>query len=83
MNLKTAREYARACGLDTDVEAVNNILAHAMNIFAYEEINDELNELIEDAEVNHDVIICTDCGFAKFGAHTCYMEDKWDKIPQA
>lgn len=83
MNLITAREYADACGLDTDAEAVNNILAHAMNIFAYDKINDELNELVEDAECNHNVIICPDCGFAKIEAHTCYMEDKWDTVPKA
>jgi len=83
MKMIQAREYAEACGLHTDGETVNNIMHSAMNIFPYETINEELNELIEDAEVNHGVTICPDCGFARIEAHRCYMEDKWDQIPKA
>lgn len=81
MKLKTAREYGRACGLETDAEAVNNILMHAISIFAYEDLDSELDELLDDAKANS-VIICPNCSMAQIDAHTCYMEEKWKNAQQ-
>ena len=39
---------AKHCGLKTIGEAVDNIEHHAMSIFKYEDINQELNEMYND-----------------------------------
>lgn len=48
MKLFTCLDIAAACGLETIREAYSNIDYHAVNTFAYEEINKEMTELIED-----------------------------------
>ncbi len=81
MKLKEARIYAAACGLETDAEAVNNIMGFAMCIFPYESINDELNELILDAK-NKGISICPSCRMARIDPCKCYMEEKWKKTQE-
>lgn len=54
MKLNKAIELAKACGLNTYRQAYFNIRYHAMNIFVYDKINDELNELVEDLEPYRD-----------------------------
>lgn len=53
MKVKEACKIADACGLETIGEAVFNIELHALNLFIYDEINKELNELYEDAKNYH------------------------------
>lgn len=48
MKLERALELARSCGMSTYREAYSNVNYHAMNIFAYDKINDELRELAEE-----------------------------------
>jgi hypothetical protein len=45
MKIKECVKMAKACGLETMSEAVNNIRIHSTNLFVYEEIAAELNEL--------------------------------------
>ena len=46
MKLKTALEIGIDCGLKTIGECLYNIQIHSPSLFAYSEINKELNELI-------------------------------------
>jgi len=48
MKLDKAIELGKACGLSTIGECIANVDYHAMNIFKYEEINTEINELLAD-----------------------------------
>ncbi|WP_294402451.1 hypothetical protein [uncultured Clostridium sp.] len=48
MKLSDAVEIAKECGLTTYGEAIMNVRIHAMNIFNYDEIEDELNELVKE-----------------------------------
>ncbi len=81
MKLVEARTYAVACGLETDAEAVNNIMGFALCIFPYETINDELDELIIDAK-NNGVNICPSCGMAMINHCKCYVEKQWKKAQE-
>lgn len=45
MKLITALNIGRDCGLETVSEAILNIDMHAICIFRYEEIPEEMNEL--------------------------------------
>jgi hypothetical protein len=49
MKLDSAMRIAAVCGLGTLGEAVYNIQRHAVSIFRYDEINDEISELIVEA----------------------------------
>lgn len=53
MKVKEACEIADTCGLETIGEAVFNIELHALNLFIYDELDKELNELYEDAKNYH------------------------------
>lgn len=48
MLAKTAFEIAKDCGLETVGEALMNIGIHAISIFGYEEVNEEMTELHQD-----------------------------------
>ena len=50
MTLKNACDIAESCGLDTIEEAVFNIRLHASQLFAYEKIEEELNELYAEVK---------------------------------
>ena len=50
MTLKNACDIAESCGLDTLEEAVFNIRLHASQLFAYEKIKEELDELYAEAK---------------------------------
>jgi len=78
MKLEEARTYADACGLETDAEAVNNIMGFAPCIFPFNEINKELNELIIDAK-NNGITLCPTCGMATTDTCKCYVEKEWKK----
>lgn len=53
MKVKEACEIADECGLETIGEAIFNIQLHAISLFSYYELNEELNELYEDAKNYH------------------------------
>lgn len=53
MKVKEACEIADECGLETIGEAIFNIQLHAISLFSYDELNEELNELYEDAKNYH------------------------------
>lgn len=63
MKLKEAREIAEICGLETDAEAINNIVLHACNLFLYTDLPGEIDELFEDAKAEG-VRFSTSCGDA-------------------
>ena len=48
MKLKTCLEFGDDCGLISVGEALRNIDIHCMNIFSYDKINIELNELFKE-----------------------------------
>ena len=50
MKLKLCLEIAKDCNLETVGEALYNIRMHAGNLFAYAEINKELEELQKEFE---------------------------------
>lgn len=50
MRLEEAVEIARECGLETYGEAYRNIVVHAMNLFAYPSIPEEIQELERELE---------------------------------
>lgn len=54
MKLYDACDIGKACGLETVGEAVLNISMHAISIFAYDQLNDELNELYSEADAYDD-----------------------------
>ena len=51
MKLKECLEFGIECGMKTLGDAYLNIDIHAMNIFKYDELTKEMNELTE--EYNH------------------------------
>ena len=53
MKVREACEIADECGLETIGEAIFNIQLHAISLFSYDELNEELNELYEDAKNYH------------------------------
>ena len=53
MRLREACNIGLACGLETLGEAVMNIQIHAMNIFTYDEMVKEINELVNEC-TNYD-----------------------------
>jgi len=50
MKLKEALEIGIDCGLETARECIRNINIHALSLFSYSEICEELNELYTEAE---------------------------------
>lgn len=48
MKIKDALEIGLDCGLETVSEAIFNIELHAMNIFNYDKIKEEFEELAAD-----------------------------------
>lgn len=54
MKIKSACEIADACGLETILEAISNIDYHCMQIFPYDKMREELEELYNDAK-NYDL----------------------------
>lgn len=51
MTLKSCLEIGTACGLETVFEAIMNIDIHAINIFDYSKITEEINEIIKERDV--------------------------------
>ena len=51
MKLREACNIGLACGLETLGEAVMNIQIHAMNIFTYDEMVKEINELVSECTI--------------------------------
>lgn len=49
MNLKTAIEIGKGCGLTTVAECVLNIEIHKMSIFSYSEMDKEVKELRDES----------------------------------
>lgn len=45
MKLREALELGEACGLQTVGEALDNVVLHALNLFVYKKINEEIEEL--------------------------------------
>jgi hypothetical protein len=64
------------CGLESDVECVNNVLFHATMLFPFNRLKHETQELITDARVAG-ISFCLNCGFAmlegKCAMTPCYM----------
>ena len=50
MTLKTCLEIGKDCGLETVGESVLNIDIHAMSIFTYSTITQEINEIIKERD---------------------------------
>jgi len=50
MKLEECFNLAEACGLTTIGEAFDNVRIHAINIFIYEEITKELQELVDEID---------------------------------
>ena len=50
MNLYDACEIGYSCGLESIGECIDNISIHAPNIFSYDYVNKELNELFEEVQ---------------------------------
>jgi len=73
MKLKEAIELGKALGLKTPEEAINNVLIHSLNLFKYEDIPEELHELVTDAK-EHGIEFCPICGAAMINGK-CYMKD--------
>lgn len=48
MTLKECAEMGDSCGLDDITEAYFNIKYHAISIFEYERITDEMKELVDE-----------------------------------
>lgn len=59
MKLYKAINIAKQCELSTVGEAIDNIKIHCMNIFDYDEINKEIDELMNDFN-NSELSISTD-----------------------
>lgn len=49
MTLKQCLEIGKECGLETIGESLFNIDLHAMNIFEYSKITEEINQLVSEA----------------------------------
>ena len=73
MKLSKAIEIGHECGLERPEECVNNVLLHATMLFTYDEMENELAELIEDAK-NSGIQFCPVCGAAMINGE-CYMKD--------
>ena len=73
MKLSKAIEIGHECGLEHPAECVNNVLMHATMLFTYDEMENELAELIEDAK-NSGIQFCPVCGAAMINGE-CYMSD--------
>jgi hypothetical protein len=50
MTLKTCLEIGEDCGLETLGESIFNVDFHAMMIFEYDKINQELTQLYDEAD---------------------------------
>lgn len=50
MKLEDCLYIGRECGLSTVGEAVLNVMLHAVNIFSYSDINEQLEELYKDKD---------------------------------
>ena len=57
MKLKDACEIAIDCGLDMTGEALMNIEIHAISIFPYDKINEEITELRSEYDVIGDISV--------------------------
>jgi len=77
MNLETAREWGKEAGLSDDVEFVNNILLHGVNLFSYGTLAKEIDELRKDAKAHG--IKFHKCGMAMKGKK-CYFCEKFKRL---
>ena len=50
MTLKTCLEIGNDCGLETIGESIFNIDMHAMNIFDYSKITEEINKVVKEKD---------------------------------
>ena len=50
MNIKQCLEVGLECNLTMVQEAMDNVVVHRMNIFVYDRIQSEVNELFETAK---------------------------------
>ena len=50
MTLKKCLELGKTCGLKTPEECVKNVIYHSMELFVYDKIKDELDELYKEYE---------------------------------
>lgn len=50
MNLYDACRIGYSCGLESIGECVDNISVHVPNVFSYDYVNKELNELFEEVQ---------------------------------
>lgn len=86
MKLKQALEIGLDCGLETIGEAILNINNHSGNIFSYENINKEIDELISDAnnlfsktnynnesKINHVLSFINYCTYEECELFTIYV----------
>jgi hypothetical protein len=53
MRLKSALEMGKDCGLSTICEAILNVEIHAISLFNYEKIDEELEEMYNDVHINN------------------------------
>lgn len=56
MKLRKACDLALACDLRTVDEAIANVAYHQLNIFNYDEINNEIEELNNDIDKLREII---------------------------
>ena len=50
MRLFTCLDLANACGLETVDEAIYNVELHAMSIFVYDKIDEEISEIYQEVQ---------------------------------
>ena len=50
MRLFTCLDIANACGLETVDEAIYNVELHAMSIFVYDKIDEEISEIYQEVQ---------------------------------
>jgi len=71
MKLEDAIRLGKECGLERIEECVNNVLAHATQLFHWPEMKREIDELIEEAK-RAGVKFCPECGMAMVDGK-CYV----------
>lgn len=60
MRLFTCLDIANACGLETVDEAIYNVELHAISIFVYDKIDEEISEIYQEVqfrEINSEMTI--------------------------
>lgn len=93
MKLKQALEIGLDCGLETIGEAILNINNHSGNLFSYENINKEIDELISDtnnlfsktnynneSKINHVLSFINYCTYEECELFTIIPREEIDRV---